>query len=221
MLTIKKIEDSNLIEDASALLYEVYIKQLGWQFSPDNPSQIRVEIKNNRHILIDRFTDSSVWFGAFDSSTIIGCIRLVRADGNNKLEIEGYKSSHVIQKYLPDNKDYCVELSKAAILKRPGKLRARIRDIMLVAFQYCQENGYSISISPTNNPIRRILDEIGCPLIKPDAFKYEPHDPSPVSLYFADHEKSEVKLMIEALERGDGINKLTDLEEPQKILVAS
>ncbi len=213
MLTIKKLESDKLIEDACALLHEIYINQLGWYFLPDNPSYIRVEIRNNRRILVDRFTNTSVWFGAFDSSTLIGCARLVFADKNNKLEIEGYKSSAIIWPYLPENKNKCVEFSKAAVLKRPGKPRVRMRDILLVALKYCQANGYSVSISPGKNPIRTMLDDIGCPLKKKDAFKYEPHDPSPVSFYFADYEKSEVKFMIDFLEKDSGINKFVGLEQ--------
>ena len=57
MLTIKRLESQSEIEDACALLYEVYIKQCGWRFLPDNPSHIRVEEKNGRRILVDRFTE--------------------------------------------------------------------------------------------------------------------------------------------------------------------
>jgi hypothetical protein len=94
-ITIKILDTPELIEDACALLYKTHVEQVGWEFSPDNPSQLRVETRNNRNLLVDRFTNSAIWFGAFNDSLLIGCIRLTFADENNKLEMEGYKSSAI------------------------------------------------------------------------------------------------------------------------------
>jgi len=93
LITIKRLNTPALITEACSLLYEVYIQQQNWQFSPDNPSKLRVEIRNNKSVLVDRFTDHAIWFGAFDDDKLVGCVRLSGVDENNQLEIEGYSSS--------------------------------------------------------------------------------------------------------------------------------
>ena len=122
MITFEKLDTAESIEDACALLNEVYVKREGWSFSSDNPSQLRVEIRNNRHVLVDRFTEKAVWFGAFDDSVLVGCVRLIFADEHNKFEIEAYKNSHVIQECLPVDKTRCVEMNRLAIANPYNKL---------------------------------------------------------------------------------------------------
>ncbi len=100
MLKVKLLKTTNLILDASALLYQVYIEELQWKFAVDNPSNLRIESKNGHKVLLDRFTDSALWFGAFDEKSLIGCMRLTSADDKNKFELESYPSSEVVHKYL-------------------------------------------------------------------------------------------------------------------------
>ncbi len=198
MIIIKKLESAELIEDACALLYKVYQEEVSWDFSPDNPSQLKVEVRNNRKVLVDRFTDQAIWFGAFDESQIVGCARLTRVDQNNKLEMEGYNGSAVIQRYLPQDKSHCAELTRAAVLKSHGG-RGIIRHLFLAIFQYCEDHQYSVCATPNfsyNGYIVKLLKEIGWPLKMEIAFKYEEQDPGPVNFNFADYAKSEVKNVI-------------------------
>lgn len=199
MITTRIIEDKKLIEDACELLYVVHFIQGQWNFSPDNPSEIRVETKNGRKLLVDRFTDKAIWFGTFDGDKLIGCTRLTRPDENNKLEIESYPNSSVIQQYLPKDKSFCVESTRTAISQDyTGK--GLVRKILLAAFSYCEEHGYSIAACVSNSYLKSLLQKINYPLKMEHAFKYEDHDPSPVNFYFADYNKQEVKQMINALE---------------------
>lgn len=199
MITVKRLEESKLIEDACALLYRTMLETANWEFLPDNPSQLRVETKNNRRLLIDRFTDNAVWFGAFDESTLVGCIRVTFVDENDKLEIEGYKSSRVIQEYIPSDKKRCVELTRTSCLHSYNGLGV-LRHLFLSAFKYCHENQYSVCGASSNGYIINLFEKIGFPLKIEHAFKYEKQDPSPVNFYFADYNKSEIKNIISKLE---------------------
>ncbi len=195
MIITKRLDTPELIEEACFLLNEIYIKQSGWTFSPNNPSQLRIEIRNNRHVLIDRFTEKAIWFGSFDCSVLMGCARLVFADENNKFEMEAYKSSYSIQEYLPVDKSKCVEINRLAVEKAYNKLEIA-KQLFSAAFQYCEDNQYSILGASNYDYIIALFKDIGFPLKMEYAFKYEEHDAFPVNFYFADYEKSEVKKLL-------------------------
>jgi len=201
MLTVKLLKTTDLISDASALLYQVYIEELQWKFAVDNPSSLRIETKNGSKVLLDRFTDSALWFGAFDDKVLIGCMRLTSADADDKFELESYPSSEVVHKYLPKS-DTGVELSKIAI---QGKYAGQgvVKRMWLAAFKYCQANNLSVICCTHNGYLKNIFKRIGFPLIVEHAFKYEAIDPLPVNLYVADYLK-DVPHMVYALECLDG-----------------
>jgi GNAT superfamily N-acetyltransferase len=194
-ITIKILDTPELIEDACAVLCTAHFEYGDWEFSSNNPSQIRVEVRNNRNVLVDRFTNNAIWFGAFDESKLVGCTRLTFPDENNKLEFEGYKNSSVIQKYLPKDKSHCVESTRSRVLKSHSGLGV-IWQLLLAAFQYCEDKRYSLCATTNNEPMIAILKKLGFPLKLAKAFKYEEHDPSPVNFYFADYSKSEIKNII-------------------------
>lgn len=195
MIIIRKLDTPELVEDAAALLYKVYYEEVVWKFAPDNPSQLRIETRNNRSVLVDRFTDKAIWFGAFDDSQLVACGRLTFIDENNKLELESYPNSSIIQRYLPEDKSHCAELTRAAVLKS-HRGRGIVRHLFLSIFQYCEDHQYSVMATPNHGYIVKLLKEIGWPLKMEIAFKYEEHDPSPVNFNFANYTKSEVKNVI-------------------------
>lgn len=195
-IIIKRLDTPELVEDACALLYKTHIEQANWKFSPDNPSQLRVETRNNRNLLVDRFTNRAIWFGAFNNSEIIGCIRLTFPDENNKLEMEGYKSSDVIQQYLPTDKSHCVEITRCAVLPAQNRRDFRAHDLLLSIFEYCENNKYSICTSTSNEYLIAMLKKIHFPLKAEHAFKYEDQDRAPINFYFADYTTSEIKNVV-------------------------
>lgn len=195
MITIKQLHGSDLIDDACALLYLTLIEQIYWNFLPDNPSKLRVEIKNSRHLLVDRFTNNAIWFGAYDDARLIGCLRATFPDENDRLEVEGYESSHIIQKYLPVGRKNCVELTRAAILSSYYGTGV-LRPLFLAMFQYCEAHQYSVCGASSNICMISLFKKIGFPLKIKNAFKYEEQDPALVNFYFADYNKSEIKNII-------------------------
>ncbi len=198
MITIKVLDSAELIEEACALLYKTHIEQVQWDVAPDNPSQIRIENRNNRNLLIDRFTDNATWFGAFDDQKLIGCTRLCGVDENNLLEIEGYPNSSIVRPYLPKDKNFCVESTRTAVAKEYTG-QGIVKLLLLAAFTYCEENHYSLAACVSNGYLKSLLKRIGYPLKMEHAFKYEPQDPLAVNFYFADYNKSEIKHMIRTL----------------------
>ena len=200
MITIQRLTASEQIENACALLYEVYIQQKNWQFSADNPSKLRVEIRNNKRILVDRFIENSIWFGAFDDEKLVGCIRLAGLDENNQLEIEGYPSSQPIHHYIPsEEKGRCYDMQKLAT-KESYVGRGIVKRLFLACFRFCEENQYHVIAFTANGYLKTLCKKISFPLKQEQAFKYEPHDPSAVNFYFADYKKTEVRETLKNLE---------------------
>jgi|GEM_PF-827468 len=201
---------TDLVEEASALLHKVYIRQKLWKFETDNPSRLRVEERNGKNLLIDRFTDLATWFGAYDGTSLIGCGRICGVDENGKLEIEGYQNSSIIQSFLPEDKSRCVELTKIAVdSDYLGK--GIIRGLLQAVFEYCEQHRLSIIACTHNGHLKVLFKQICCPLKLEHAFKYEDHDPMPVNFYFADYFKSEIKHMLLALHKLPVKGTSTDL----------
>ena len=200
MITIKQLASSDLVDEASALLYKVYIEQMKWQFSPNNPSQLRIETHNNRHLLVDRFTSKAIWFGVFDDNQLISCARLCGVDENYQLELEGYSSSQpVFQRISQEEKKSCFEITKVAT--HPDYMgKGIIKLLFLALFNYCEETQHSAIACTNNGYLKALFKKIELPLKIESAFKYEPQDPTPVNFYFADYQKGEVKEVRKILE---------------------
>ncbi len=199
MLAIKQLKDSKSIDDACALLYQILIGQDPWHFSADNPSQLSVKPKHNRYLLVDRFTYNAVWFGAFDNDQLVGCLRATLPDENNKLEIEGYSPSQIIQIYLPRDRSTCVELTRLAILDS-HRHQGVARLLFLAMFKHCQANRYSVCGASSNNFVIALFKKIEFSLKIEQAFKYEPHDSAAVNFYFADYHRDELKNIVKKLD---------------------
>ncbi|MET3105355.1 signal transduction histidine kinase/GNAT superfamily N-acetyltransferase [Oxalobacteraceae bacterium GrIS 1.18] len=200
MITIKRLS-AEQIEDACLLLYQVYIEQQRWIFDENNPSLLRIDTRNDGRILIDRFTDQAVWFGAFSDAKLVGCVRVSYPDENGRLEIEGYPGSKVIQQYLPTyDKSKCVEISRLAVKEKYIGRGLANKKLLLACFRYCQHLRYSVLTSTTNSYLKLLFKKIEFPLKAEHAFKYEAHDQSAVHFYFADYQTGEVNDTLQKLE---------------------
>lgn len=191
MITVKQLMNVELIDEASALLYKVYIEQMKWHFNPDNPSQLRIETRKNHKLLIDRFTERAIWFGAFDDDQLVGCARLCSVDENNQLEIEGYPSSQPIFQCLSqDAKNSYFEITKVAT--HPDYVgKGIVKRLFLTLFNYCEETQHSAIACTHHGYLKALFKKIEFPLKIESAFNYEPQDSAPVNFYFADKVKHE------------------------------
>ncbi len=200
MIIIKQLTTPELIDKAGALLHRTYIEQQKWNFSPDTPSKLRVEVKSDQKILVDRFTEQAIWFGAMDGEELVGCLRLHSLDENNQLELETYPSTRSILKYIPQqDKHLCFEVTKMTT-RQDYIGRGIVKRLFLTCFKYCEEQHYSIIACTHNGYLKALFKKIGLPLKKEHAFKYEEHDTSAVNFYFADYNKGEVAEATKKLE---------------------
>lgn len=185
------------------LLYTVYIAEAdaeAWQFSNDNPSEIKViENKNGVKLLVDRFTDQAIWFGAFDEKNLVGCSRLVGKDTSGKLEVEGYPTSQYVTNYINEfgNQDV-LEVTRGAIAKAYSG-QGVFKVLLTAIFEYCLDHRKSLLVTTHKEVLVNFYQRIGWPLKQKCAFKYEEIDPKAVDFFYADYEKDEIKKITENL----------------------
>lgn len=210
MITIQRLTTSEQIENACALLYEIYIQQQNWQFSEDNPAGIRVEKRGIKSLLVDNGTERAIWFGAFDGVRLIGCLRLLGVDENNVLEIEKYPNSNPILKHIPiTQKAQYFEIQKSAVETNYREIGIT-RSLFLACLRLCHEEKYNVIVCPVDGYINLLLKKISFPIKQEYAFKYEDHDGSFVHFYLAHWAKNEIELVIKNLEYVDNdLNKKT------------
>jgi hypothetical protein len=78
------------IEWACHLLHDVYFKEMKWDPPEGNPSALKAIPMGPKIGLTDLYTQSSMWFGAFDGAELVGCIRLLQPV-EGRLEVENYR----------------------------------------------------------------------------------------------------------------------------------
>lgn len=200
MITIRPLTTSEQIESACALLHDIYIERQKWNFADDNPSQLRAEMRNQRWVLVDRYTDNAIWFGAFDRDNLVGCVRLVGADQDRRLEVDYYPSSSDAMTFLNSTeRDRCVEIQKVVTsIAYVG--RGIVKRLMLACFRYCQEHRLHIVALTHNGYLQSLFRKIDFRLIREAAFKYEQQDASPVNIFFANWDTRDVEQSLKKLE---------------------
>ena len=200
MIEVRQLKNNHEIDRACALLYDVYIDHMKWNFSANNPSQIKIMARNKKKILIDKFTYNSTWFGAFDGGDLIGCLRLSGIDESNSLDIEYNLNSKSIWRYLPAPKKLCKDITKLAIhLAYPNKDLA-IKLLFVNVFKYCSSHEYSTIAFTHDTYLKSLFTLVSFPLIVEDAFKYEDIDKLPVNFYRA-FTNNEISKIIDKLGR--------------------
>lgn len=192
------LTDESCLNNARALLYESYIKDLAWEITHDNPSNIKIHHLDNHTTLTDDYDDLSIWFSISDPNEVIACARLCQEDKNGLLEIERYENAcRIIQPILDQKRKLnIIELNREAILPQYSAQRELYGLILLKeVFEYCLSNNYTI-LTTSNIPDWIALYElIGFEKIDKYTFKYFDSEPSPVLVYLAP--PADIKRLVE------------------------
>lgn len=198
MILVRELNERE-VDSATYLLHKEYVIKSGWKFSSENPSEIKVITKNNQDILVDRITRYAIWFGAFDKSKLIGCIRLFKAIENVPFEIETYPAAkNSIDKFIDMSEKNLYECSRpcvdfeyidAGILEK----------LYLKVFYFCRREKASLFGTSPNKDVHTVLKKIGLEFKKENAFKFENTNPTPVSLYVLNFDEKKIDEFIDKL----------------------
>ncbi|MBA2650992.1 MAG: GNAT family N-acetyltransferase [Tatlockia sp.] len=195
------LTEPTCLNHARALLYESYIKDLAWEITHDNPSNIKINQEDGLTTLTDDFDDFSTWFSIRNEDEVIACARLCKEDESGLLEIERYENARRALKPILDHKEKfnIIELNREAIIPRYSEQWELYGLIMLKdIFEYCLSQNHTI-LTTSNIPdwisIYRLIS-----FKKRDeyTFKYFDSEPLPVSVYLA--LPTDIKRLIENID---------------------
>ncbi len=177
VMVIKSREE---LDDYRRLLFDVYINELGWKFSPTNPSGIRVA----EHRLLDDRDGIATCLGVFSQGRLVGGARLCgRYQG--RFEIHGYQPHRDLSCLdIP----HLVEASRAVLLPRfrGGDV---FMSLVRAVFEFCKNNHLFVFTVPSVPSVMRLYSSIGMPAVEGCRFKFEPEDPAEAQLFLVDSEE--------------------------------
>ncbi len=172
------LTDKREIIEAKKLAYEVLVKELKWEITPDNPSGLHVKELPEGKVLWDDYDTVATWLGVFEENTLVGSLRICRRL-NGKFELEHYYSLlDFIQK-----DEFAVELTRLAVDKNH---RFSVAVLLLFRLTYknlLEKGGYVWGTAPWPNPGKLHVRKFG--LTRHEIpFRYYPDDPQEVYLYY-------------------------------------
>lgn len=182
------LTDPKCLTNARALLYESYIKDLAWEITHDNPSNIQVNHTGLQTTLTDDYDSLSVWFSISNKEEVIACARLCRDDENGLLEIERYDNAKRCIGPILNQKEKLniIELNREAILPTYSAQRELYGLILLKeVFEYCLSKNHTILTTSNIPDWIAIYKLIEFEEIKAYTFKYFDSEPAPVLVYLA------------------------------------
>ncbi|KTC76037.1 hypothetical protein Lbir_0106 [Legionella birminghamensis] len=182
------LQNPKCLTRAQSLLYSSYVKELGWQINPQNPSNIQVIEQDNRLLLVDDYDDCSTWFAIYHHHTMMACARLCHDDANGLLEIERYENARKALEPILRQKQTLnlVELNREAIIPLVcGHKPYYALKVLKAVFQHCIAHEQSILTTCNIKEWVALYDLIGWQPIPDYTFKYCQSEPAPVSVYLA------------------------------------
>lgn len=185
---IKRLKDTASIDDARHLLYQIYIREFGWQTKPDCPTGFYVKVdKNGRGLLCDVFDEDAAWFGAYSNNQLIGVARAVhRRNKTGKLDLELYNSCQLptLTNILSaETNPNLIEVQRGAVAKghRGG---AVIYKIFTSIFSYAHRRNLNVVCTTVFPTLMTFFDKTGLKLIEKNFTYGEDKDETPAHIYY-------------------------------------
>ncbi|WP_163993465.1 hypothetical protein [Pyxidicoccus caerfyrddinensis] len=162
------------------VLFDVYIQEPGWNFSPTNPSGIRVA---GQRLLDDR-DGIATCLGVFSQGSLVGGARLCgRYQG--RFEIHGYQPHRDLSCLDIPN---LIEGNRVVLL--PGfRGGGAFKLLIWSVLEFCKNNHLLFFGAPSAPSVMRLFSDIGMPAVEGFRFKFEPQDPAEAQLYLANSEE--------------------------------
>jgi ribosomal protein S18 acetylase RimI-like enzyme len=196
-----KVNEANMhqLNDARALLYDVYVFEERWLPDSNNPSAIKVsEAPDGRKILVDKYDWQAEWVVAYYNNELIACARARERDINHKFEVQTYPYSAALNSYLDINRHpKLLELNRATVDKRyrqSGVLICLLDEGLKVAI----ERQISLFTIVVNEKLVNLFRSIGFEELN-IRIKYEEKDTTLAIPFFARYENNKLNEIHESL----------------------
>ncbi len=194
MFKAKILETNEELLVAKRLLYKVYIEEINWKITENNPSGIRIEESScGEYYLEDNYSEVSNWIGVYNGDNMVGCGRTTHRL-NGLFDIENY----VTVPYEISNEPKTIEASRLAILK-PYRGTIAINVLWAFGIEYEINNGIisAMTTAPVPGVGSYYISKLGCKIVDIPAFKYSDLDNEKVNLLHLDmSDKTAIKQLI-------------------------
>ena len=201
---VRILRDPSSVDDARHLLYQVYVREVGWQTNPETECPTGFYIgsdKNGRGLLCDVFDENAIWFGAYtEDNELVGVARAVnRKNKTGKLDLELYNScqlpslEHVL---CEDRNPDIIEVQRGAVAKghRGGTI---IYKIFISIFSYAKKSSLNVVCTTVFPTLMTFFDKTGLELLERNFSYGEEGDETPAHIYYCQIQKlnSAISLM--------------------------
>lgn len=190
---VKILRDSASLDDARHLLYQIYIREVGWQTNPECPTGFYVgSDENGRGLLCDVFDKDAVWFGAYDGNELIGVARAVhRKNKTGKLDLELYNSCQLpsLTNILSAERNpNLIEVQRGAVAKdhRGGTV---IYKIFMSIFSYAHRRSLNVVCTTVFPTLMTFFDKTGLKLVERNFTYGEDKDETPAHIYYCQFQR--------------------------------
>ena len=188
---VHEIEGNKLISEvltserdvlaAKQLLHQVYVHELGWKISVENPSNLRTLNVDGLPHLEDKFEQEAIWLGIKSGSRVVGILRVLLPK-TGRFEIEEYKA---LPDFLKTDGKSC-EINRLALDSSFGD--ERVFPLLLEkTFLHCISRGFKYLFTSIQFPQPGdFFLSLGMKKVEGGDFKYTDFDPHPVSILYFD-----------------------------------
>jgi len=164
------------IQAAMQLLHTVYILEQGWLLLESNQSMLRVESLADKKMVVDKFSHSAHWFGAFHKETLVRCLRVLPYP---MLELKEYRK-------LPSFIDHSgvSEMNRLAVL--PAYRGHKFVMVLLIrlALDHAFSLGSTVYVTATTPQPAKLFEKLGFIRANLPPFKYNEAESVKVELLY-------------------------------------
>jgi hypothetical protein len=165
---------------AKHLLYNFYIKRMGWQFPKDAPTGWTITEVNGRKILDDRYHDTSRWYVGHRDGKVEVCLRVLHKTADSPLDVEHYNTTPAFEAFLATPAHY-VELNRFGFIHEDRIFDYMLNFWILILEEGLREGWTFVVTNGFGNSER--FTRVGLSPIPGAAFKYHPDDSNIVSTF--------------------------------------
>ena len=165
---------------AKHLLYDFYIKRMGWQFPKDTPTGWTIKEVNGQNILDDCYHDTSRWYIGRQDGKVETCLRVLRKTAESPLDVEHYNATPAFKAFLAQPAQYA-EINRFGFFYEEHILYYMLNFWTRILEDALRE-GWTLVVTNGFGDSERFA-RVGLSPIPDATFKYHPDDTNTVSTF--------------------------------------
>lgn len=185
----KVINPSNkiTIQSIKTILYKVYVEDMGWVITEDNPSGLTIIQRDGCPLtLTDDYESHEQWLAMIDGEEIVAAVRLTSKDNKDLYEMQRYYRSSILDNCINQlsAKSKTCEMSRLVI--NPRYEASEVTPFFLSNFlQYLREKNIFIFFACSDWVFpHEQLQLLGFKMLDGESFRYSENDPQEAQVFY-------------------------------------